>query len=296
MSSAIAVEFWQPAPALRRYVSGYHRYVLRRAPDAEPFRDVFFPSWANIRFSLGAEPWSLALDRRRFDPIPDSAFFGPSSHAGYVTAGSGTLIGLGLTPAGWARLHGGDLSRLADRVVALDEVFPGWSVLHGRLAAGASPSTLFDGLLTQHLGHAALESPAIDVILARLLNPAIEKVADLGEGLDLNGRRIARLTRTCFGFTPKLLLRRARFLRALDAIRATDRGHWTRAINDAGYWDGSHFLRDCHLFLGRSLGEFMAMDRPINRASMLRRNEILGATMQSLHKPMITNLDQENHL
>ena len=147
MSSAIAVEFWLPDPALRRYVSGYHRYVLQRDAGAEPFRDVFFPSWANIRFSLNAEPWSVALDRRRFDPVPDSAFFGPSSHAGYVTAGSGTLVGLGLTPAGWAQLHGGDLSRLADRVVALEDVFPAWCAMHGRLASGERPATVFDALL-----------------------------------------------------------------------------------------------------------------------------------------------------
>ena len=225
MSSAIAVEFWQPAPALRRYVSGYHRYVLRRAPDAEPFRDVFFPSWANIRFSLNAEPWSVALDRRRFDPIPECAFFGPSSHAGYVTAGSGTLIGVGLTPAGWARLHGGDLSRFADRVVALDTVFAGWSAMYGHLAAGEAPAMVFDSAVAEALDRAVPENPSIDIILARLLDPAVDKVEELGAGLGLNGRRVGRLTRMCFGFTPKLLLRRARFLRALDAIRATDRGH-----------------------------------------------------------------------
>jgi hypothetical protein len=82
-----------------------------------------------------------------------------------------------------------------------------------------------------------------------------------------------------------LLLRRARFLRALDAIRTLDRGSWTGAINDAGYWDGSHFLRDCHAFLGQSLGDFEAMARPINRISMRRRDEILGAPMQSLTIP-----------
>ena len=177
-------------------------------------------------------------------------------------------------------------------MVGLDAVFPSWVALRDRLASGEPPAGIFDAFLAGALERTMPESPAIETILARLLDPAVEKVADLGEGLGLNGRRVARLTRTCFGFTPKLLLRRARFLRALDAIRSTDRGHWTRAIHEAGYWDGSHFLRDCHLFLGRSLGEFMDMDRPINRASMQRRNDILGATMQSLHRPETTAADR----
>ncbi|MGN6818692.1 MAG: hypothetical protein ACTHJR_08475, partial [Sphingomonas sp.] len=114
-----SVDFWLPAPALRGYISGYHRYELTRAHCDDRFNDVFFPAWPNIRFTIDAEPWSVTLGRRTVDPVPEAAFFGPSSHAGYVSAGSGTLIGIGLTPAGWARLHGGDLSRFADRVVPL---------------------------------------------------------------------------------------------------------------------------------------------------------------------------------
>jgi len=279
------VDFWLPAVELRGYVSGYHRYRLTRDPREERFNDVFFPAWSNIRFTLDAEPWSVRLGRRMFDPIPNCAFFGPTSHAGYTSGGGGTLVGVGLTPAGWARLHGGDLSLFADRIVALDQVFPDLASVCAEIGRVKDLAGYFDRVLLARLAASPPESPAIETILARLLDPAIDRVADLASGLGLSERQVARLTRTCFGFTPKLLLRRARFLRALDAIRETDRGSWSGAIHDAGYWDGSHFLRDCHAFLGQSLGDFMAMPRPINRISMRRRDEVLGAPMQSLHLP-----------
>ena len=139
-------------------------------------------------------------------------------------------------------------------------------------------------MIRAHLKDEPRERCAVDTIAARLLDPAIDRVADLGVGLGLSDRQVARLTRTCFGFTPKLLLRRARFLRALNAIRGADRGSWASAARHAGYWDGAHFLRDCHAFLGVSLGDFMAMPRPLNRLSMQRRDEVLGAPMQTLHQ------------
>lgn len=282
-----AVDFWLPSPPLQACVSGYHRYHLNGGGPGERVDDVFFPAWANIRFSPGAEPWSVEIGRRRFDPVPESAFFGPSSHAGYVSVSAGALIGIGLTPLGWARLHGGDISQWADRVVPLEEVFPWLAASAGAIAAADDPPAVFDPLLNDALERAPPAHPAIEIIFARLLDPAVERVADLGEGLGLNARQVARLTRAYFGFTPKLLLRRARFLRALGAIRALDRGQWKNAIAAAGYWDGSHFLRDCHLFLGKPLSEFMAMPRPVNRASMERRTTILGAPMQSLHDPQV---------
>jgi hypothetical protein len=277
-----SVDFWSPDPRLKRYVSGYHRYTLIKT-GTDLFSDVFFPAWSNIRFTLHAEPWSVRIGHRAFNPVPECAFFGPTSHAGYVSAGSGVLIGIGLTPAGWARLHGGNVSLWADRIAPMDQVFPSLASARDKLQRTGDLATFFDSLLLDRLPNAPPENTAIEVITARLLDPAIDKVENLGAGLGLNARQVGRLTRTCFGFTPKLLLRRARFLRAFDAIRTLDRGLWAGAIRDAGYWDGSHFLRDCHLFLDRTLGDFMAMERPINRISMRRRDEVLGAPMQSLY-------------
>ena len=61
-------------------------------------------------------------------------------------------------------------------------------------------------------------------------------------------------------------------------------GHWSDARGPAGYWDQSHFLRDCRLFLDMPLGAFVALPKPMAELSIKRRSETLGAPAQALHR------------
>ena len=278
------VRYWQPDPGLARYVSGYHDFRIALA-QGQRQTDTFFPGWANVRFTFDAERWSIRIGRRMFDPVPDNALFGPTSHAGYSDAGSGRLVGFGLTPAGWAQLFPRvDLSLFADRVVPLEHVLPGCADLRRMLGETCDVPAVFDRYLLERLSGGSLNNPHIAPLMAALGDPAIVAVPELCSRLDLTSGRLLRLAKANFGFTPKLLLRRARFLRALDVLETLDRGQWRDAAGQAGYWDGSHFLRDCHLFMGQPLGDYLKMPRPINRASRALRSEVLGAPMQSLHQ------------
>lgn len=285
MNSEGAVRFWQPAAPLRPYISGYHRYALDLPPGVR-LSDAFYPAWMNLRFTLDAtEPWSVRIGRRTFSPVPDCALFGPTSHAGYVDAPRGILIGVGLTPPGWARLIGGDASRVANRVVPLAAHVPAAASLMADLADGAPPDRLFDGFFLAMLRERPAEEPAVEPLFEQLADPQVQNVGDLAATLGLTARQLMRVSRVNFGFTPKLLLRRARFVRALTDAMARDRGQWAETVRQAGYFDQSHFLRDCHLFLGQTLGQFEAMPRPLNRASAAARRATLGAPMQSMHDP-----------
>lgn len=280
-----AIRYWKPDPKLAPYVSGYHAYSLNLAP-GERAEDVFFPAWANIRFTLDAEPWRVRLGRRLFDPVPTAALFGPTSHAGYSNGGSGTLVGAGITPRGWARLFGRDASVFADRIVPLDQLLgAAASSLEAQVRAGAPPRALFDGWLTERLGATMAEPAEVGALFAALNDPAMDMVAALEERIGVAGRALNRLSRASFGFTPKLLLRRARFMRALMGAVALGRGRWSEALGPAGYYDQSHFLRDCRLFLDMPLGAFVAREKPLAELSMKLRTERLGAPAQALHSP-----------
>ncbi len=80
--------------------------------------------------------------------------------------------------------------------------------------------------------------------------------------LGINHARLTRLCTRNFGFTPKLLLRRERFLRSFAAVRNLPRGMWASAI-DPAYVDQSHFIRDAHRFLGMTPSRFLALDAHI---------------------------------
>jgi AraC-like DNA-binding protein len=268
----LTVEYERPDPRLSSYVSGYHRTTLRLG-SGERIKDVFFPGWANVRFSVGAEPWQVRLGRRTFAPAPDAALFGPSSHAGYVEAGSGTLVGADMTPVGWARLFGEDASGFADRVVPLDRLIgPDAMRLAAELAGGGAPKPIFDAFFLARLERAPAEPPDVAALLAALDDTGIDTVTALAERLGASLRTLSRVSRCAFGFTPKLLLRRARFMRALTAALAVGRGRWSEALGPAGYYDQSHFLKDCRLFLGCSLGAFEAYPKPLADLSVEARH------------------------
>ena len=279
----LSLQYQKPAASLARYVSGYHLYTVALAP-GEALHDAFFPAWTNIRFTLDAPPWHVRIGRRTFDPVPESALFGPTSHVGYLTSGSGVLAGVGITPQGWARFIGLNASAFADRVTPLSAVWPERTEeLAAAIAEMRDPRAVLEPVLLALLERTAPESPLISELFALLMRPDIITVAAVGERLGLNPRALSRLSQAHFGFTPKLLLRRARFMRALMGMQQVERGQWSTLVETAGYHDQSHFVRDCRLFLGMPLGRFMALPKPMNEASVRLRTAVLGAPAQSLH-------------
>ena len=280
----LSLQYQKPAASLARYVSGYHLYTVELAP-GEALHDAFFPAWTNIRFTLDAPPWRVRIGRRNFDPVPAAALFGPTSHVGYLTSGSGVLAGVGITPQGWARFMGGlNASAFADRVTPLATVWPERTAeLAAAIAEARDPRAVLEPMLLDLLNKTEPESPLVSELFELLMRPDIITVAEVTARLGLNPRALARLSQTHFGFTPKLLLRRARFMRALMGMQQVERGQWSTLVEAAGYHDQSHFVRDCRLFLGMPLGRFMALPKPMNEASMRLRTAVLGAPAQSLH-------------
>lgn len=276
--SAQPIEYWTASAALDGLVTGYHRYSVS-VPPGVTFRDAFFPNWGTIRIAMdGGAPWSLTMANRTFDPVPTLAFTGPSSHAGYVAAGNGVLVGAGILPCGWAQLFGGDVSRYANRVVPLTQIDAGAGQLQAALNDGADPKALFDEWLEARLRRRPPPDPRIAALYDLLQDPAVTRIEAIAETLNTPPRVLAALARFNFGFTPKLLLRRSRFMRALSAVLANP-GDSSHLLTEAGYWDRSHFLRDSHLFLGCSVRDFLKRRGPLNPVAMRVREEVIGAAV-----------------
>lgn len=268
------IVYWAPGDELARYVTGFHRFSAPRVPGG--YRDAFFPGWASIRLTLEQErDWSVRLGNRTFEPVPRDAFFGPSSSASYLTTYGGTVVGVGLLPFGWAQLFGGDIARYSNRIVSLAEVDAGGSTLREALEAGEPPHEAFTRWLTARLHRRPPADPRIERLSALLEDPATTRIEMMAEALDVTPRGLAAMTRFNFGFTPKLLLRRTRFMRALSGV-LTDPARGSEVLDATGYWDRSHFLRDSHLFLGCSVREFSRRRGPHNQLAIRARTEALG--------------------
>ncbi|WP_294197515.1 helix-turn-helix domain-containing protein, partial [uncultured Sphingomonas sp.] len=237
---------------------------------------AFFPSVATIRISLRDSPaWSLKIGSRLIDPMPRVALTGPTSYAGYLTCHGGELVGVGLLPFGWAQIFGGDVSRFANRVVSLDEIDPGADMLRDALEGEQPFEVALGAWLEARLERRPPADPRIEILCEMLRDPATTRIETVAESLDMSPRALAAMTRVNFGFTPKLLLRRTRFLRALS-IMLTNPDGGPAALEAAGYWDRSHFLRDSHLFLGCSVRDFSRRRGPHNQVAITARTQALG--------------------
>lgn len=269
------VVYWKASGVLQDYVTGFHRFRVPHVPDG--YQDAFLPSWATIRITLDeAAPWSVRIGNRVFEPVPVASFFGPTSLAGYALSRGGTLLGVGLKPFGWTQLFGGDVSRYANRVVSLESLDNGALALRHALADGGDVVTVFSQWLEARLQRRPPADPRIAQLTAMLEDPATTRIETMAEALEMAPRALAAMTRFNFGFTPKLLLRRTRFLRALSGILTRPEDS-ALLLEQAGYWDRSHFLRDSHLFLGCSVRDFLRRRGPLNQMALGAREKALGA-------------------
>lgn len=282
--------FRLPAPELRSLVSTY--YWLEAG--AAPVEEVLHPEWTNLRFALRGE-WTW--QQVRGQPLQPEAIsiFGPSNCAALVRGSAGALVlGAGLLPLGWARLVGGPASRLANEVCPLRSV---WGAAADRLGdslrALDDPDEwvkLLDAELLARLREAP-PSPPLLIDAHRLLGTGkIDTVARFAEQLGVSERTLERLCGPWFGFGPKTLLRRQRFLRALDALLQLPDGQPISSCLDEHFVDQSHFVREFHAFMDMTPSAYLAMPRVVMRRAMAQRAKLLGHSMQVLHVPETTAL------
>ena len=278
------MRYWRPAPELAPFVSGYHLYALD-PPGDERQRDVFQPAWPSLRFTFGDGNWSIRQPGDRWTPVGRRSLFGPTSRVTWSESGTGLTVGIGLRPGGWARLTSSLASDWADRVGDPKDAFEFdlGGVEESLANAGQDDAVpaIFDGFLLEQVGGRDERSALVGSLEAALLDPELPSVRALASHVGISTRSLERLSLRAFGFTPKLLMRRARFLRSLHAVAQAPVAARATAI-DPGYTDYSHFVRDAQLFLGMSPQAFLKLDTPLLRQSLALRQSVLGAPAQAL--------------
>lgn len=285
----LTLRFFLPASALRPLVTSY--YALETGDMAVD--DHLHPEWGNIRFGLtGRWTWSMEDGAADTDVTGDATLFGPTSRAARITAGRGTILwGIGLLPLGWAHLVGLPASVHANRAGPLSAVW------------GKAAIALLDGLRADD-GDAARVARLDAVLLARLqasptpVDPILVRihaalvagdiatVASFAAEVGVSQRTLERLCPRHFGFTPKPLLRRQRFLRTLDAMERTP-GRTLIERLDADYFDQAHFVREFHAFMGLAPTAYFARPRALMRLAAEERRKLLGQALQGLHAPPV---------
>jgi AraC-like DNA-binding protein len=253
-----------PVAELRGYVTFYYFVTAH-----EPLTDFLYPEWGNVRLSLAGE-WRVLNDPRDPPRPGNRTLYGPTDRRGEVVTTGGATAGFGLTPLGWDRLIGSPASAMANRVREIDrELGVDVAALQDAFIADgdddAAGAARFDRLLLDLL---ARRPPSHPLVLAtdralRLRPPDVPAFARL---VGVAPRTLHRLCLRAFGFSPKRLLRRQRFLETLGLIRVTPQSPFGPLIGEA-YFDQSHFNRDFRDFMGMTARDHANTPRDLMQAA-----------------------------
>jgi len=287
------MRFFPVAAELRPYLTAiYLNDVV--VPAGETMEDLLHPEWANLRFMEG-NPGSGAIGNQPRAPTPNVVLVGPTSRSTSFETGSIRSWGIGFQPLGWTRFVGRPAAEFANRRVdaEADPAFARLTALRPLLtdpaAAPEGQAEAINRHLVSLLATTDRDDPAISRVHAALADPEVGTVSALAERAGFSGRTLERLSLRAFGFSPKLLLRRQRFLRTLGLVMLNPQMRWSQSL-DAHYHDQAHFNRDFRYFMGLSPNAYMARPHPIVDAAVRGRMAAEGAPMQVLHRPPAATL------
>lgn len=287
---AAEIRFFPPCAKLRPYLSTIYLLTTSASLDGRVTADLLHPEWANIRFFSGDRPIVAIGPGPRHAP-PAAVMAGATSRATYFACGIMRAWGIGLLPAGWHKFVGGDADVFTDRLfdAQTEPACAGFAALAAILleSVAGDEEEMFaaiERLLLDRLDDGPDDDPIIWEAHAALVDDSVASVAEWGAGLGVSSRTLERLSRRAFGFSPKLLLRRQRFLRSLAQFMLDPSMQWTRTL-DHRYCDQAQFTHDFTRFMGMTAREYAALDHPVLEAAARARLHSAGAAMQALHIP-----------
>ena len=283
----ISVRFMEPPEDLRPYFTTFYRADFC-VPEGR-VRDSLQPEWGGIRFFRGDTPVSH-IDSGQPLSHTDFSAMGPTTLPIDFEIGTTRFWGIGFLPLGWATFMDVPACDLANRQFDGNRHpdFARFLPLARSLTADpAAEAAEYDQIVDFFRNEAPRHKVDRERVLAiheMLLDPDLADVAAMAERAGLSQRTLERVCRAAFGFPPKTLLRRQRFMRSLARFMIDPSLGWIGAM-DSLYFDQSQFVRDCHAFLGMAPSEYVAMDHPILEAFMRERMRTHGSAVQTLDKP-----------
>lgn len=274
--------YFEPAPALRQFVSSYYFVSL-------PFEiaDIMRAEIANARFILGGTVWSdLSGDEVKFD-AGDSPLCGPTYRASRIRFAANTKVfGAAITPLGWRRMFSMSAEDAADRHLPLADAVPAdrRSLIKGVFETPDNPGVvaaadrLFSSLVSDERSvHEDFIKQATDWIV----DPEPNEIEHLLDHVDFSQRQVERLCKAYFGSSPKKLHRKFRALHAANRLTWHNLDDW-RDVARTAYYDQAHFIREFKQFNGRTPKEFMDGPHILVRMTLEERLKINHASPFSL--------------
>ena len=286
-----ALRYEQPAKPLRGVLSSYAVFDSDAAVQSFPGNWVL-PGWARLWIILASNPLDVIIGNRSYAALGSAMLFGVTSRAMPVSTYGGVSVVVDIGPQAWARLLAPSAELLRDRITPLNQLLPqDWCddliAYVARSDRGPEIKCVLDDFFLERLPPPHPDELLIACIAALLADEATHDLAGAAAQVGIAPRALLGLTKRYFGFPPKILSMRTRFLRALTAMLVDDDGVGDVVAHPAGYHDSSHFIRDANRFLGMTPRRFLAIPMPYTRASLRARILVIGAATSSLDRAFV---------
>jgi AraC-like DNA-binding protein len=269
-------------------VSSYYLFSCDIGDSEEQLEDLIHPEWPSARYTLeGVSRGGLVTDPPEI--APPATMMGATSKAVRICCDKTVMFGVGLLPLGWYRLTTANASLWANRACDIEQE-PAFSVFAAIWHAirdcrdADEIAALVDDIVLRSISRPDPLEADIEAVHMALTDADTANVAELSAVTGISSQRLERLCRRVFGFPPKRLLRRQRFLRTLANVLMEPELKWSAALDD-NYFDQAHFNRDFQEFMGTSPTRYLATPRPISMAAVQARAKMLGDPLQGLQRP-----------
>lgn len=290
LADAVTVRFFMPSAKVAPYISTFYLTDFAVGQD-QTVEDWLHPEWANLRIWDRAV-CDAAVGTEELQKAPLVIAAGPTSLASHFRAGPARAWGVGLLPQGWARFVDAPASLHADRFCdaqtdpAFARIAPLFDQVFGKTPDPAAEAARLDAFFCDLLERCPPHEDEAKIRTAHtaLIDDSVTSVSELADRLGISSRSLERLSLKAFGFSPKLLLRRQRFLRSLAQFMLDPSLTWIKTL-DWHYVDQAHFVRDFRRFMSMSPSAYAALDHPVLRSAARARSVAAGAAVQALHQP-----------
>ncbi len=285
-SGGLRLRLLRPPPDLAPYLSGYYRTEVEEGTEVE---DWLPPEEANLRTGQAAA-YEAVIGEGPMEGVPPAVLSGPTDRVTRLRITGGKFWGIGLTPAGWARILRTPVSDMANRFCDIHQSIadPALARMLDRLRRDGddldAAATLITETIRSLMGEPLDVDETIQRVHAALLSEEVASVADLSAMAGMNPRTFERFCSRHFGFAPRILLRRQRFLRSLGKFMLDPSMRWINSL-DPHYWDQAHFIRDFRTTMRMKPSEFASLPHPISTAAVSVTKATAGVPMQALYRP-----------
>lgn len=246
-------------------------------PEGVMVDDQLMPETGFVCFLLAGN-WLIETRPGEWENAPRALFLGSSSRPLPIRIrGDFKSVGMGIRPSAWRMLFDDPAERWINCIVALGEIWgESWTQLDAAVRAASDDTAIvaaIEGALRARLAARSART-LIDPVIARFETVAqhdsMIRVDTAARQLGLSVRQFERRCHASWGLSPKMILRRSRFLDIATALRglASPDDQQLAALR---YCDQSHLTREFRFFVDMTPRRFLLSATPLFNAGLKLR-------------------------